>query len=208
MENAPSRVKELTQSEVNGIGWGLCLMAFFTLIWAGICFGGVNATPYWFAPLIFPLFSIWFVINAVKLFKIAKYFPKLTSEAEKAEGKKMGMWFGIIFGAEGLAIFVGINIVTNLGYPDLVIPTLALVVGLHFFPLAKIFKRTVDYYLATWSTLIALCGFLFTLRHIMPVNYVMAFVGAGIGIATTCYGIYMIMAGREVIKKIPLVTRG
>ena len=120
----------------------------------------------------------------------------------------MGMWFGIIFGAEGLAIFVGINIVTNLGYPDLVIPTLALVVGLHFFPLAKIFKRTVDYYLATWSTLIALCGFLFTLRHIMPVNYVMAFVGAGIGIATTCYGIYMIMAGREVIKKIPLVTRG
>jgi hypothetical protein len=192
---------------VKGIATGLCMMAFFTLIWAGICFGGLNGTPYWFAPLIFPLFSVWFVINAVNLFKKAKYFPKLTSETDIAEGKRTGKWFGIIFGAEGLGIFIGINIVVNLGYPDLVIPTLALVVGLHFFPLAKIFKRTVDYYLATWSTLIALCGFLFTLRHIMPVNYVMAFVGAGIGIATTCYGIYMIIKGSVVIKKMPLLTQ-
>ena len=193
---------------VKGIATGLCMMAFFTLIWAGICFGGLNATPYRFAPFVFPLFSIWFVINAVNLFKKAKYFPKLTSETDIAEGKRTGKWFGIIFGAEGLGIFIGINIVVNLGYPDLVIPTLALVVGLHFFPLAKVFKRTLDYYLATWSTLIALCGFWFTLRHIMPVNYVTAFVGAGIGVATTCYGIFMIRAGRKVMKKMSLVTKG
>jgi len=182
---------------VKGIATGLCMMAFFTLIWAGICFGGLNATPYRFAPFVFPLFSIWFVFNAVNLFKKAKYFPKLTSEADIAEGKRTGKWFGIIFGAEGLGIFIGINIVVNLGYPDLVIPTLALVVGLHFFPLAKVFKRTLDYYLASWSTLIALGGFAFTLHHIMPVNYVTAFVGAGIGIATTCYGIYMVTRGRQ-----------
>ena len=182
---------------VKGIATGLCMMAFFTLIWAGICFGGLNGTPYRFAPLVFPLFSIWFVINAVNLFKKAKYFPKLTSEADIAEGKRTGKWFGIIFGAEGLGIFIGINIVVNLGYPDLVIPTLALVVGLHFFPLAKVFKRTLDYYLASWSTLIALSGFAFTLQHIMPVNYVTAFVGGGLAMATTCYGIYMVIRGQQ-----------
>src|SRR5476651_1634281 len=141
---------------VKGIASGLCMMAFFTLIWAGIAFGGLHGSSYWFALLIFPVFSIAFVVNGIKLFKIARFFPKLASEADIAEEKKMGKWFGIIFGAEGLGILIGINVVINLGHPDLTIPVIALVVGLHFFPLAKVFKRTIDYYLATWSTIIAI----------------------------------------------------
>jgi hypothetical protein len=188
---------------VKGIATGLCMMAFFSLLWAGIAFGGLHTTPWWPGLLIFPVFSVLFVFNAVKLFRAAQYFPKVTSETDRAEGKRMGMWFGIIFGAEGLGIFLGVNIVINLGYPDLVIPTLALVVGLHFFPLAKVFKRTIDYYLATWATLIAILGFVFTLRKTMPVNDVMAFVGVGIAIATSLYGFYMLIRGKEVIKQMP-----
>jgi len=126
----------------------------------------------------------------------------LTSEVSLAEEKRIGKWFGIILGAEGLGIFVGINIVTNLGYPNLVIPTIALVVGLHFFPLAKVFKRTVDYYLASWATLVAILGFVFSLKKLMPVNEVMAFVGVGIAIATSLYGFYMVARGKEVIEQL------
>jgi hypothetical protein len=193
----------IPETAVNGIATGLCMMAFFTLIWAGIAFGGLYPANYWFCLLLFPVFSIWFVINAIKLFKIASYFPKLSSEADIAEGKRMGMWFGIIFGAEGLLIALGVNVVINFGYPDLVIPTIALVVGLHFFPLAKVFKRTIDYYLASWSTIIALCGFLFTLNKTMPVNYIQVFVGVGLAFATSCYGFYMVFAGKEVEKISP-----
>jgi len=191
---------------VKGIATGLCMMAFFTLLWAGIAFGGLNGTPYWFYPLIFPVFSLLFVFNAVKLFRLAKHFPKLTSEADLAEEKRAGKWFGIIFGGEGLGIFVGINIVVNLGYPDLVIPTIALVVGLHFFPLAKVFKRTIDYYLASWATLIAVLGFVFTLNKILPVNLVMAFVGIGIAVATSLYGFYMVIRGKSAMGQLPAGT--
>jgi hypothetical protein len=204
MRKASTEPGALPRPAVTGVAFGLCLMALFTLIWAGMCFGGLNGTPYWFAPLLFPFFSIWFAVNAVRLFKIAKFFPMPVTEADIAEEKRTGKWFGIIFGAEGLLIFIGINIVVNLGYPDLTVPTIALVVGLHFFPLAKAFKRTIDYYLASWSTLVSLCGFVFTLRHIMPVNYVMAFLGAGLALATTCYGLYMIGAGRNVMKQVPV----
>jgi len=74
---------------------------------------------------------VFFIINSIKLYKIAPYYPKLTSTADLAEEKRMGKWFGIIFGAEGLGIFIGINIVVNL---ELTISVLALGVGLHFLP--------------------------------------------------------------------------
>ncbi len=176
------------------------MMAAFTLIWAGIAFGGLHESNYWFVLLVFPVFSVVFVINAVKLFRAAKYFPKVTSEADIAERKKTGKWFGIIFGAEGLGIFIGINLVVNLGHPDLAIPVMALVVGLHFFPLAKVFKRTVDYYLATWSTAIATLAIIFVLNKTMTETAAMAFVGIGIAIATSSYGVYMVVRGRGIEK--------
>lgn len=193
----------IPEAAVKGIATGLCMMAFFTLLWAGIAYGGLNGSHYWFILLLFPVFSLVFIFNGFKLFKIAKHFPKLTSEADLAEEKRRGKWFGIIVGAEGLGIFIGINVVINLGYPDLVIPMMALIVGLHFYPLAKVFKRTIDYYVATWSTIIALLGFVFTLNKTLLHNEVLAFVGIGIAIATSCYGFYMVIAGNRVSEKMP-----
>ncbi len=97
-----------------------------------------------------------------------------------------------------MAIFIGINLVVNLGHSDLAIPVMALVVGLHFYPLAKVFKRTVDYYLATWSTVIATLAIVFVLNKSMTEPAAMAFVGIGIAIATSCYGFYMVVRGRDV----------
>nr|WP_157535986.1 hypothetical protein [Mucilaginibacter sp. L294] len=176
---------------VKGNATGLFMMAFFTTIWAGIAYSGLHETVYALLLLIFPLLSILFIVKGAALFKIAKNFPKSVSEADIAEQKRIGKWFGIVFGAEILGISIGINVVVNLGYPQLTLPIMALVVGLHFYPMAKIFKRTIDYYLATWSTLIAVCGIIFTLKKLMPANYILAFLGVGLAIATSCYGLYM-----------------
>jgi hypothetical protein len=195
-----SQTTILPKEAVKGIATGLLMMASFTLIWAGIAFGGLYPTVYQWPLLLFPLASLWFISNAIGLFKLAKFFPPSSSEADIAEGKKMGMWFGIIFGAEGLLIFIGVNVVVNLGHADLTLPVIALVVALHFFPMAKVFKRTLDYYVATWSTLIAIGGFIFTLYHSMPAHYIQAFLGIGMAIATTCYGSYMVFKKRAVAK--------
>lgn len=187
---------------VKGIATGLVMMAVFTLVWSGIAYGGLHGGSYWPVLLIFPVLSMLFVVNSVKLFKVAKYYPKLTSEADIAEGKRTGKWFGIIFGAEGLGIFIGINLVVNLGHPELAIPVMALVVGLHFFPLAKVFKRTIDYYLATWSTIVAVLAIVFTLNKTFTESGAFAFVGVGIAISTSCYGIYMMIRGWKIAKPV------
>lgn len=197
MEN---ETRIIPAAAVKGIATGLVMMAVFTLIWSGIAYHGLAAGNYWFALLIFPVFSVLFIVNAVKLYRVAPYYPKLISEADLAEEKRIGKWFGIIFGAEGLGIFIGINIVVNIGHPELTIPVLALVVGLHFYPLAKVFKRTFDYYLATWSTIVAILAIVLTLNKTLTETGTSAFTGVGIAIATTCYGIYMMVSGRKIPK--------
>jgi len=185
----------MPQVALKGIATGLCLMAVFTLIWSGIAFGGLHTGSYWPLLLIFPLFSILFIVNAVRLFSIVKYFPALVSPEDIAREKSTGKWFGIIFGAEGLGIFIAINVVVNLGHPELTIPAIALVVGLHFFPLAKVFRRTVDYYLATYSTLIAITAIILSYQKTFNQNETLAFTGIGLALATSIYGFYMLVRG-------------
>jgi hypothetical protein len=188
-------------SAVKGTATGLIMMAFFTTLWAGIAYGGLAATPYWPVLLIFVACSAVFIFNAVQLYRMAKFFPPATSPEDIAREKNTGKWFGIIFGAEGLGIFIAINIVINLGHPELEIPVIALVVGLHFFPLAKVFKRNIDYYFASYSTLIAILSIYLALNKTLNEPQIFAFTGVGIAFATVGYGIYMILSGRSLRAK-------
>jgi len=192
--------KLLPAPAIQGMGSGLLLMAFFTTLWSIIAFVNLGDSVYKFGLPVFWLLAVIFTFNGVKLFSLSKQYPPLTDEADIAKQKNMGKWFGIIFGAEGLLIFLAVNLVTNTGHIDLVIPVIALVVGLHFFPLAKVFDRTVDYYIATWATLVAICAILLTLQKTLTPNAAAVFTGIGIALATTAYGVYMMVAGRSLVK--------
>jgi len=184
---------------VKGIAGGLQLMAFFTLMWTGIATGGLYSSHYVFCLTVFLVPVIVFTVRGVKLNKLAKSFPKAESAEDKAEEKRMGKWFGIIFAGEGVGIFIAINIVTNLGHPELTVPAIALVVGLHFYPMAWLFRRTIDYYLATWSMLVAIAAMILSLKQVLPQPGVLAFTGIGIAIATSCYGLYMLYRGSKLM---------
>lgn len=172
---------------------GLTLMTIFTLLWTGIAFYGLSNSAYLWLLSIFPLACLFFIYYAFRLRKTAQLLPPLPSNTNQEEEKKRGRWFGIICAAEGLGIFIAINIVINLHHPELQVPAMALVVGLHFFPLAKVFKRKMDYYLGAWSTLIALSAIVLTLNKTFDQTAMLSFTGIGLAIATTFYGINMIL---------------
>ncbi|MCC8424606.1 hypothetical protein [Mucilaginibacter sp. UR6-11] len=186
------------------VATGLLLMAVFTTMWAGVASSSLTGTGKWIEIGFFAVLVIAFISSSVYFFSVSKRFPVLSNDADKNRGKKDEMWFGIIFGGEGLGIFIAVNLVINLGHPDLVIPAIALVVGLHFYPMAKLFKRTLDYYIATWSTIIAICGIVFTLNKSMAPAHITLFVGMGMAFSTTCYGLYMIRAGIKYIRRTPI----
>jgi hypothetical protein len=107
-----------------GVRIALLVLGVFAAAWAwaGLHFSGVSGDAA-FAPLIVSLALIaigWRAAGAVP-----------------ARGPRVGRLVGLWTGIEFVALFVAANILVRIGRPDLMLPTGAIIVGLHFFPLAR-----------------------------------------------------------------------
>lgn len=68
------------------------------------------------------------------------------------------------------------------------VPTIAVIVGLDLFPKARVFHRSIDTWLAVWTTLVGATGLIRVGMTAAPVNAVWSWVGAGVALATLSYG--------------------
>ncbi len=75
---------------------------------------------------------------------------------DPAERKRRGRVVGWAAGLEGLAILVAVNLLNRNGLGGYVFPAVALIVGLHFLPLAKLLPVKI-YYLSA-ALLVAVAG--------------------------------------------------
>lgn len=98
---------------------------------------------------------------------------------------------------EGIGIFVAINIVMNLHRPEWRLPAMALVVGLHFLPIAYGAAYRAFYILGAMLIVIAFIGF----AAPMPVGGEVA----GIAAATCLWLTSLIAVGRD-LRMIPAET--
>jgi hypothetical protein len=191
---------------VTGTVTGLLLMSFFTMAWAANTFSGWPTAA---AAAVFGLAvaaASLFVITAVRLLRARKTFSGELSPEETQFRKRSGRTFGLVFGAEAVAIWVASLVLTNLGLDRYVVPTIALIVGLHFYPMARVFRRTVDLYLATWTSLVGIAGIV-ALGSTNSTGQVTAFVGLGAALATTAYGIYMSRLAFRLLSSTPRAGR-
>ncbi|SDQ01271.1 hypothetical protein SAMN05428975_5684 [Mucilaginibacter sp. OK268] len=191
----------LPRIAIRSIGGGLLLMALFTMMWAGIAQGGLEHYDHHAVLILFSIFSVIFVVYGITILIAAQRFPKFTGDSDAAEGKMMATRFGIIFGIEGTAIPIISVILLVLGYQQFTLPAIALIVGLHFYPMAKVFNRTIDYYLATWTCLAALTGIILMAGHQYTQALDLTIMGIGVALATSAYGFYMLVSGYNLIKK-------
>lgn len=62
---------------------------------------------------------------------------------DRARGKAAGRRFGLIVTAEWIGIFAAVRALDATGHPHLIAAVIALGVGIHFFPLARLFNVPV-----------------------------------------------------------------
>ncbi|MBS1661203.1 MAG: hypothetical protein JST68_09145 [Bacteroidetes bacterium] len=179
------------------IGGGLLLMAFFTMMWTGIAQGGLQGADHRIQLIVNAAISLLFIIAGIRILSLAKYYPKFTTTEDQIRGKKMGKTFGIVFGIEGAAIPIACAILGATGHSEYILPAIALIVGLHFYPMARIFDRTVDYYIATWTSLVALTAIFIIIKYDYSFPCIMAILGIGVSLATIAYGIVMLATARK-----------
>jgi hypothetical protein len=92
-------------------------------------------------------------------------------------------------------------ILVLIGLPQYTLSAIALIIGLHFYPMAKIFDRKVDYYVATWTCLVAINSIFMTAGNNYSQTFILTILGIGVALATSTYGFYMLFTGYNYIKK-------
>ena len=131
--------------------WGAIIMSFFGAVFAAL-------TMYWqWGTSGVALATPFIVFAAIGL--AAAYVIRLPGSgfapSEKIE--RVIMWTSI---AEGVGLFLAGNIVMNLHRPELLLPAMALVVGLHFLPIAHAASFRPFYALGAALMLSAVAGFI------------------------------------------------
>src|SRR5262245_20498197 len=116
------------RAAVVGVVTGLFLMAFFTLLWSGNTFAAWPVTVAWPIWAVFALLALGFVGQGVRLIRVRGRFPAELSEADAQYRRTSGRAFGMIFGAEGLAIGIVVMILNVTGHPGYAVPAIALIV--------------------------------------------------------------------------------
>ncbi|WP_221563312.1 hypothetical protein [Alkalihalobacillus sp. TS-13] len=91
----------------------------------------------------------------------SKELPAITSKEGYERGKRINFWFNMIFLGEGIAIGITIAVCNFINQTDLIPGIIALIVGIHFFPLAHLFQVKLYHVTGALLCLLALISFTF-----------------------------------------------
>jgi hypothetical protein len=105
---------------------GIGILAFFATAW---CAMGLRGGDYPWSSILVPV-----AISAALLFWGNRQARALRPDEQNSNrGRLVGIWSAV----EGVAIFIAANACVRMGAPGAIGPVIAIIVGLHFLPLAR-----------------------------------------------------------------------
>ncbi|GAB3466151.1 hypothetical protein AB1207_18685 [Kineococcus endophyticus] len=188
---------------LDGVVVGLVLMAVFTAAWSANTLGTWPGAAGFVVTALGVLAAVWFLVSAVRLARTRRRASTETTPEEERWRKRSGIAFGWVFTVEAVLIVAAANVLGAVGRPDLVLPAIALVVGLHFYPMARIFRRRVDTWLATVLSAVGLAGLLTLLFTAVSRDTVWGLVACGAALTTGAYGVYFTRIAAGLLARTP-----
>ena len=136
---------------------GAAIVTFFGAVWCFLALAFWPARPGWIIAAASGV-AILLIVFCVQRFMAWRKIPGVDDPVAVAKGKRAGMWFGIIFGAEGLLIWLCATLLEHLGLGIWIPVVIAVIVGLHFLPLARVFEVPLYYWTGTLCILGAIAS--------------------------------------------------
>ncbi|WP_188456913.1 hypothetical protein [Virgibacillus oceani] len=159
-------LKTVSRSDVRGTAAGVLFMAFFGTMWA---YTGIIGLQGWGDPWLFVaslIVGVALLIGGCLLIYASRDLPNQVPHGDGRRGKKIGFWFNIVFAAEGLAIVVTIAVCNIIGHTEFIPPVIAIIVGVHFLPLANLFQVRIYYLTGVLLCVLPIMTILF-----VPLNF-------------------------------------
>ncbi|MET9022460.1 hypothetical protein ABZV93_21020 [Actinopolymorpha sp. NPDC004070] len=172
----------LARPEVRGRAVGIVAMSAFALVWTA--WGPSTGVP----PAIQ---NAGRIVSALCFLGLAGWAvlafrrsASLRPGRDDYQSQRVGRTFGIVVGAEFLGLFVVSAILGRTGHPEVIAPVVCLGVGIHFFPLRRLFGvRLYD------ATGLAMCAIAVATAIAAPLsgNTALWTLLPGVGAAITLY---------------------
>jgi|SRR5690625_830873 len=141
----------VTKADVRGTASGVMFMAFFGTVWADVGIGGLQVSG-----------AVWLLILAILTGAVLFFCgikmnrsSRSISNTNNRNGKNVYKWFNLVFAIEFGLIIIAAIVTKKIGHFDWFFPIMAIIVGIHFFPLADIFQVSVYYVTGTLLCLLA-----------------------------------------------------
>ncbi|OXS76062.1 hypothetical protein B1B04_03440 [Lysinibacillus sp. KCTC 33748] len=135
----------IPRAAVRGTASGVIFMAFFGTLWAGIGIRGLHGWGFLWLLILSLLIGVVLLVGGIVLIMKSKRLSNEMMGEDSHRWKRKNLWFGIIFGLEGVLIATAAVICQSTNHLDLFVPIMALIVGAHFFPLAYLFQVNLYY---------------------------------------------------------------
>ncbi|WP_230159937.1 hypothetical protein [Peribacillus sp. Bi96] len=146
----------ISKEAFRGSGIGVIFMAFFGTLWAGIGVMGLQGWGFPYVELAAIFVGIIMVIGGISLIHASQKMSNQVSENGARRLKRIGFWFNMVFIAEALLIGAAIAICNMIDQTDLIPGVIAIIVGIHFLPLASLFQIRIYYATGVLLCLLAL----------------------------------------------------
>lgn len=134
---------------VRGVATGVLFMAFFGTLWASIGIGGLHGWGETWLLIAVLSIGAGLLLAGVSLTRSSRRLSDVVIETNDQRGKHTNIWFGIIFATEGVLIGAASVLCSVMNRFDLFFPIMACIVGVHFFPLAALFRMKPYYLVGT-----------------------------------------------------------
>lgn len=144
-----------------GLSNGVVVLAVAGAFWLGVAAWYAPQMLFIAAALVLVCVLGAFVLAARRLRARAQGFhpgAKNLSEAWRAEGRRVRNHYLVVVVLEVLGIWLAVALCLYFKRPDLIVPCIAIVVSLHFAPLASLFQVRAYYFTAAAGTAAALGG--------------------------------------------------
>jgi hypothetical protein len=141
-----------TVAHIRGRIAGAAILTLFGCVWWVLALAFWVARPVWSMPAGFVATVVLLGLCVLRLLAI-KDVKSVDDPVAAAKGKRAGILFGIIFGAEGGLIALCAALLGRAGLSIWVPIATGVIVGLHFIPLARLFEVPIYYWTGTLSVL-------------------------------------------------------
>ncbi|MDG4846867.1 DUF7010 family protein [Peribacillus frigoritolerans] len=152
--------KLMMKEAFRGSGIGVIFMAVFGTLWAGTGVMGLQGWGFPYVELAAIFVGIIMVIVGISLIHASQKMSNQVSDDGARRLKRIGFLFNMVFIAEGLLIGIAIAICNLINQTDLIPGVIAIIVGIHFLPLASLFQIKVYYATGVLLCLLALITWL------------------------------------------------